>query len=345
MAGLKDMKPPEIPEDEDSRLRSLSDLGLLDTPAEPRFDRLTRLSKRLFDVPTALITLVDKKRQWFKSAVGMDARETGRDVSFCGHAILHDDPLIVGNALEDERFSGNPLVIGAPYIRFYAGRPLRAPDGSRVGTLCLIDYSPRSFDSAEIAALDDLAAIAERELAVTALATIDELTRLTNRRGFRLHLEQALGLCSRGELEATLVFMDLDEFKQINDRHGHAEGDRVLRLVAETLKKNCRQSDMPARLAGDEFVVLLSDSVETDADAFIERVDAAFAELIENKRLPENFAISTGAIQYDETKHSTPEAFLESGDRLMYDAKRREFPAESHRVIRKVNREGGSVAR
>ena len=145
-------------EEEEARLLALAGYGIVDTPAEAEFDRFVRLASELFEVPVAVISLVERDRQWFKAIVGLDASETERQVSFCGHAILSDDPLVVPNALEDPRFKGNPLVVGAPNIRFYAGAPLITPTGARLGTLCIIDDKPRSgFTDCQATLLADLA--------------------------------------------------------------------------------------------------------------------------------------------------------------------------------------------
>ncbi len=153
-----------MPADEDKRLRALQALKLLDTPEEERFDRITRLAAQMFNVPIALISLVDAQRQWFKSRAGLEAQETPREQSFCAHAILLSQALVVPDALLDERFADNPLVTAAPRVRFYAGHRIRAPDGSPVGTLCLIDHRPRQLGDGELQALSDLAALAELEL-------------------------------------------------------------------------------------------------------------------------------------------------------------------------------------
>ena len=145
------MQKPDAPSDETQRLRALRSLQILDTLEEERFDRITRLARRMFDVPIALVSLVDEDRQWFKSRQGLDACESGRDVSFCGHAILHERALVVPDSLEDARFMDNPLVAGPPHIRFYAGHPVHAPDGSRVGTLCIIDHVPRDLSAEDTA--------------------------------------------------------------------------------------------------------------------------------------------------------------------------------------------------
>ncbi|MGE6764002.1 GAF domain-containing sensor histidine kinase [Corallococcus interemptor] len=158
------MLPPPMPADEPRRLQALRSLCLLDTPAYERFDRIVRAASHLFRVPIALVTLVDEDRQWFKARHGLDATQTPREVSFCGHAILSPATFVVPDALRDARFHDNPLVLGAPFVRFYAGHPLRTGDGSRVGTLCLIDSQPRDFTDADRAALADLASWAEGEI-------------------------------------------------------------------------------------------------------------------------------------------------------------------------------------
>ena len=153
-----------LPENEQQRLKALHDLALLDTAVEERFDRITRIAARIFDVPIALITLVDADRQWFKSRFGAIGEQTPREQAFCAHAILGSQTLVVPDALEDDRFADNPLVCGKARIRFYAGRPIAAADGSRLGTLCVIDHRPRDFGQDEIQLMNDLAALVECEL-------------------------------------------------------------------------------------------------------------------------------------------------------------------------------------
>jgi PAS domain S-box-containing protein len=158
------MIAPPTPADEDRRLEALNNLGLLDTLPDPRFDRIARLACTAARAPIAVICFVDAHRQWFKSRVGLDVIETAREISFCGHAILQNDPFIVTDTREDLRFVDNPLVIGEPHARFYAGHPIHAPEGARVGTLCIIDTQPRLLSSQEISALADLAAMVDAEL-------------------------------------------------------------------------------------------------------------------------------------------------------------------------------------
>jgi signal transduction histidine kinase len=158
------MIPPALPPDEAPRLAALQALGVLDSAPEERFDRITRVAQRLFGVPIALISLVDANRQWFKSCQGLAVRETPREVSFCGHAILGDAALVVDDARQDPRFADNPLVTGELQVRFYAGQPLRDPQGHPLGTLCIMDRAPRQLSPADRESLRDLAAWAENEL-------------------------------------------------------------------------------------------------------------------------------------------------------------------------------------
>ena len=158
------MQTPENPKNESERLAGLRQLEILDTEPEERFDRVTKLARSVFNVPIALVSLVDKDRQWFKSSCGLDASETPRDISFCGHAILGEGIFLIPNALVDSRFKDNPLVVGKPFIRFYAGIPLYLPGGLAAGTLCIIDTEPRTFSEKEQEHLKDLALVVEQEL-------------------------------------------------------------------------------------------------------------------------------------------------------------------------------------
>jgi PAS domain S-box-containing protein len=173
-----------LPSDEAARLAALRGLNILDTPPEPAFDSLARLAAHACHTPIALVSLVDENRQWFKAHFGLDVMETPRDSAFCAHAILQDPMLEVCDARADERFADNPLVIGAPAIRFYAGVPLRTRDGHALGTLCVIDFVPRRLDEEQRWILRTLAeqACAQIELRRSALEAADVLRVLEDER-------------------------------------------------------------------------------------------------------------------------------------------------------------------
>lgn len=317
------MKTPEIPPNEVARLQTLRSFDILDTPQEERFDRLTRMARRLFDVPIALVSLVDKDRQWFKSRIGLPVSETPRDISFCGHSILGEEVFIIPDASSDERFQDNPLVIDKPNIRFYAGCPLRALNGTQMGTLCIIDDKPRDFSEADLSALTDLAAMAEQELAALQLAVLDELTEISNRRGFMTLVGYAICMCVRQKISASLVFFDLDKFKLINDTYGHSEGDRALVTFAKILHKTLRESDLVARIGGDEFAALLLDTPKASALDVILRLQARLD--VYNDKSPHDYQIdfSFGVVDFDPKVHANVEALLADGDAVMYECKQR----------------------
>jgi len=152
------------PRNEADRLTSLRALHLLDTPSEQRFDRITRLAARIFDLPIAYIALVDSDRQWFKSKCGLTVDETGREESFCGHTILQDEPMVVYDTLEDPRFADNPLVVDDPKVRFYSGIPLSGPNGFKVGTFCIADTRPWTPEEFDLDILKQLSELAQHEL-------------------------------------------------------------------------------------------------------------------------------------------------------------------------------------
>lgn len=328
------MQAPEIPENEQRRLESLQSLNVLDTAAECRFDRLTRMARRMFDVPIALVSLVDANRQWFKSCIGLDATETPRDISFCGHAILEDRIFLIPDASSDIRFADNPLVTGEPHIRFYAGCPLRGLDGSLLGTLCIIDQRPRELTLEDLESLRDLARMVESELAALQMATQDELTGIPNRRGFMMLAQNSLTIFERQEIPATLVYIDLNNFKPINDQWGHAEGDRALRAFAELLQSSIRSSDLVARLGGDEFVVLLTNTGAEMAQAVVDKLGAAISLHNEKAGAEYELCFSQGLVEFDAERHPTIDTLLAEADSRMYQSKRqREAGSEQAQLI------------
>lgn len=271
------MLPPAPALNETERLHHLRALGVLDTPAEERFDRITRIAQRLFGVPIALVSLVAADRQWFKSRVGLAAAETSRAISFCGHAILSHRPLIVPDTLLDERFHDNPLVTGAPHIRFYAGHPLVVGERSRVGTLCLIDHVPRAFGDRETRLLADLAQMAQRELAGAHLPTTDTTTGLSNRRGLLALGEHLAEACRRAGAPLSLLLIDVAGNDCANTPDPAAD-DPALVAVAAIVRKTLRCSDLAARVGARAIAVVLAGTDTAGAARAAARLHAALAD-------------------------------------------------------------------
>ncbi|HEU4707945.1 MAG TPA: diguanylate cyclase [Methylophilaceae bacterium] len=310
------MLPAPIPIDEDSRLASLRRMQILSTPAEEPFDRITRVASYVFQVPIALISLIDADRQWFKSSVGIAEQQTPREVSFCGHVVHSGEPMIIEDASKDDRFADNPLVCSGLNIRFYAGHPLRNHEGYIVGTLCLIDQKPRSLTRKEQQILEDLSSWAETlfiarglSRAMTGLlneldlakreSMIDPLLRTWNRSAIMDILSRENDHASREETPLSILMVDVDHFKSINDVHGHPVGDVVLVEVVKALRQQLRSYDSIGRYGGEEFMVVLPSAGRNEAIKLAERlrkgVESALIE-VGDTRIPCTVSIGVKSI-------------------------------------------------
>lgn len=313
-----------IPHNEDQRLAALRALQILDTEYEERFDRITRLAQRLFGTEMAAVTLVDSDRQWFKSRQGPLDPETSRDDSFCTYAITDPDhTLVVGDATRDDRFFDKSNVTGAPHIRFYAGHTISAPGGEPIGALCVIDSHPRATADFDSEALRDLAAMVEDEIASLAVAIGDSLTGLSNRRGFDTLGGRLMDIARRIDVPIAVVYADVDNLKPINDEFGHEAGDAALIEISEILETTLRESDVIARVGGDEFCALLADAAATDAMVVADRIESAIAARNASTDRPYELAISVGISQdRPATSGRTLNDLIEDADARMLAAKR-----------------------
>ena len=173
------------PINEEQRLKALSEYRILGSRPEEAYDSITRIASLACNVPIALISLVDRERQWFKSKVGLTVNETSRDISFCAHTILNPDPMVVEDALFDQRFKDNPLVTQEPHIRLYAGFPLETPTEDRLGTLCVIDRIPKSLTNTQFKIMQELAnqVVVQLELRKRSFALMEEFCQMHNNQG------------------------------------------------------------------------------------------------------------------------------------------------------------------
>ncbi|MBY6264189.1 GGDEF and EAL domain-containing protein [Azospirillum sp. 412522] len=291
---------PPVPVREEDRLAALQRYELLDTPAEPAFDQITRLAAKLLKVPVALISLVDHDRQWFKSRVGLPVQETPREYAFCAHALDTDGLFVVGDARQDERFADNPLVTGDPNIRFYAGAPLRTSDGLALGTICVIDDQPRhALTPEEEEALRDLSAMTMAHIeARRAVGYLHPVTSLSNR--FRLLADLDAGSADPAAASGTTVVIDAAASQQF------AELTRVLgQVCADAFEIDCARRILsclpertrlyhvsPARFAFNLPRQPGGEAVEDELAATLDRVSAAIRSPFQYQGVP--IATSTG---------------------------------------------------
>lgn len=330
------IRPAPLPENEAERLKAVEDYNILDTLPEQGFDDLTALAAYICSTPIALISLIDSDRQWFKSKVGLKAREIPREWAFCSHTILQPrEILVVTNAIKDERFANNPLVKNNPKIRFYAGVPLVTANGFPIGTLCVIDIIPRQLSNQQLDALHRLSrqTIAQMELIQEIrnrkqaeiegrqLSLTDELTGLHNRRGFFLLAEQQLKIAYRMKLLCWVIFIDLDGLKQINDSLGHDMGDALIVDAGRLLKQSFRKSDIVARLGGDEFIVFIS-SYFKDAENIQTHLQTNIANFNQQQNRSYQLSMSMGIQRCSADSNMSLEQLVARSDELMYAHKR-----------------------
>ncbi|HQS44347.1 MAG TPA: sensor domain-containing diguanylate cyclase [Methylotenera sp.] len=278
------MKCP-IPANEISRLQAVYAYDILDTLPEVDFDTITRIASMALKVPAAVIGLMDSDRLWFKSQLGLGVTELDRQIAFCAHAIMApNELLVVENMLEDERFQNNPLVTQAPNLRFYAGAPLINVQGYALGTIAVADTVPRRFTPQEGEILKDFSKLVVSTLEHRSkasqyqkLALTDQLTGLPNRSNFERTLDLQIAHSSRTGDPFSLFYMDLNQFKMVNDTYGHDSGDVVIKTLAEILQQNVRKADLPIRYGGEEFLVLLHNTTSEGALQVAQKIRTVFA--------------------------------------------------------------------
>lgn len=333
------MQKPRIPDNENERLAALDGLGVLYSPSEERFDRITKLARKIFDVPIALVSLVAADCQWFKSAQGLTADQTPREVSFCGHAILKDDALIVPDAHVDNRFSDNPLVTGPPNVRFYAGYPIEY-EGKKLGTLCLIDVEPRTFSMSDREDLQSMALWVQNEISLTALSQaqvellkelgaakrqsmIDPLTKSWNRQGIEELLVKEMARSRREQEAVSIMLIDVDDFGRVSDNHGQDVSDAVLMEVAQKVRSAIRPQDLVGRLDGDRFLLFLGDCFSNRAAGIAQRVlTSVTEEALAAGGQPMPITVSVGVASTANAEDGDIRALMDLAEDALGDARR-----------------------
>ena len=268
------MIAPPIPDNEAERLAAMDQALCAFVPREERFDRITRTVRRLLNVPIALISIVERDAQWFRSAQGLAEAETPRNISFCGHAVASGKVLAVPDATNDPRFWDNPLVTGPPYIRSYLGIPLTIAPGVRVGTLCALDNQVRNFTQQDILGMEDLAAMAEAELRLDAMGTtqrqlitalgqaerrasVDPATGCWNARSFRELVSMTVADCMRQGTTAALCYVRVRNYAALTGDGDKAQAGIIRQLLAQVLRRRLPTHGALGSLGERDFCALV----------------------------------------------------------------------------------------
>ncbi|MDH3443273.1 MAG: sensor domain-containing diguanylate cyclase [Deltaproteobacteria bacterium] len=343
---MKAITPPN----ESTRLQALRDYGILDTLPETSNDDITRLASEICGTPVAMVSLVDSDRQWFKSKLGLDVSETPREVAFCAHTILELDLLIVPDAEEDQRFANNPLVTGAPYIRFYAGAPLVTFKGEALGPLCVIDRVQRTLSEGQQQSLRALSRqvmaqlelrrhiasqeryrrelenyqtrLEETNVKLELESVTDDVSGFHNTRYLHRYLDGFFARADHNSQKLSLVFFDMDNFKSVVDTHGHLLGAQVLGEVAQAVHLHLEMEDRIVRYGGDEYVVILPDKNKEQALAKVEDIKAGIGSTtyLQSEKLHLRLTVSFGLAAFPDDATDKRQLLAEA-DRCLFRSK------------------------
>ncbi len=344
--------PKLVTADEAQRQAALDRYAVLDTSPEQAYDDIVLLAATLCDTPAAAISLLDHGRQWSKAQIGVDHSQSPRAQAICDAAI--GDPtqmLVVEDIARDPRFSATPIRIGQAPLRFYAGMPLLTPDGYPLGVVCVMDVKPRLLSAKQCAGLKVLARqtqylfelrrqaleqqrllsermaatqqmeqeraeLEQRHQALQHTASRDQLTGLLNRTALAQLRENPRAMQKLDRAPYSLALLDVDHFKQVNDRHGHLLGDRALRVVADAVTASVREGDVAVRYGGEEFLIVLPGTGLAGAYEVAHRI----RERVAAASLPFALTVSAGLAAGDPTR-DRPEQVFERADQALYQAK------------------------
>lgn len=308
--------------DEEGRLLALERYGILDTPEEPSFENVMNLVQMVLKVPICAISLVDRDRLWFKAQRGLGLPECSRALTMCSAAISQDAPLCVSDTQDHPEFASSSLVTGPPYIRAYAGVPLRSPEAYNIGTLCIMDTKPRRFGDEELAVLNNFTKVVMNDLELRQAAAEDHLTGTLSRRAWIERAELEIERAVRYDRPLSLAVLDIDKFKNVNDTFGHPAGDKVIQRIAELCMSMIRKSDMCGRLGGEEFAVMMPETELKDALVVIERIRLAFEQALIDigAPAPVSCTLSAGITEREKTEMELP-PFMKRADEALYQAK------------------------
>ena len=333
------MLAPNFPIKISDHQQSALSFDLLKGPLKDNFSRITRLTKKLFDVPISAISFVNDQSSAFKSLLDEEIIETPRDISFCGHVINQEDILNIPETFSDDRFRNNPLVLDDPHVRFYAGCPVQI-NRQKLGTICIADHQPRYFTPPQLNWLKDVAALVETEIQNYTIKTdkgklasdldqarlasmVDPLTSLWNRQGiYNILKHQMDGYLSKGNAFSVAI-LDIDNFKAINDTFGHDAGDYTLQAIAQSLIKGCRETDAIGRWGGEEFLLLINETKRKNVLDITQRIRSTIES--QQIKMPcgisRNITVTIGVTGIEPTTTPSLKELINKADQALYQGK------------------------
>ncbi|WP_108445574.1 sensor domain-containing diguanylate cyclase [Halomonas denitrificans] len=310
-------------DDEEGRIRALERLEILDTDEDSAFENVATLVRQVFRMPMSGVSLIDRRRHWFKARRGIGEQEFARELSFCSRTIDQSSALLISDARTDSLYADHPFVVGEPNIVSYAGVPLTTPDGYNIGSLCVMGTSPRDFTPDEVDILSSFARILIDSIELRQTASSDVLTGTMNRRAWMMRAKSELRRAARYGHPASLAILDIDKFKSVNDAWGHPAGDIVIAALANLTMDMVRDSDLFGRLGGEEFALLMPETSQEQAAILAERLRSSFEHLPLDikKGAPIACTVSIGVTTVG-GEDDTLEEMLERADQALYRAKR-----------------------
>jgi diguanylate cyclase (GGDEF)-like protein len=331
---------PAISAGETARLVSLSATGLFGISNDYVFECITNIGARLFNAPVCSLVLADAEKNWFNSLATADAREIFRNTSFRDNVVAHGDPMVIEDIFLDVRSASDLLLRIAPQMRFYAGHPIRGSNGAVLGTLCVLDSTPRDFTPEQQRLLEELAFLTELSLITRGITTaqkalvakldlarheslIDPLLRIWNRGGITTILNQQHESSRELRIPFSILMVDIDHFKRINDRHGHITGDSVLKAVIGVLQAAMRVDDEIGRYGGEEFIAILPNTNAGNAEELAQRLNESVAGLsVETPTGEVRCTVSIGVAEWVPTRSESVQALVHRADAALLSAKK-----------------------
>jgi diguanylate cyclase (GGDEF)-like protein len=334
------MLAPNLPLNLSDRLPAVFSEDLFEAPLRESFERIIRLARNLFEVPIAAVSFLDEGSKLFKSLLGSEVLETMREDSFCEHVLNHKDVFNVPETFLDERFCNNPYVVSDPFVRFYAGYPIRF-NHVQMGTFFIVDNKPRHFNAQQLDWIKDMSALVETEIQKYNMATdkgklssdldqarmasmVDPLTSLWNRQGIYNILKYRMEEYLAKGTPFSVAVLDIDDFKKINDSYGHESGDHTLKAISQCLIKGCRETDGIGRWGGEEFLLLINETNSKYALEIAERIRTTIEcqEIALPSHISKKVTVTIGITSIDPGTTPSLEDLINKADQALYQGKR-----------------------